>query len=145
MNTVTQVDALPYDPTYRLPALENDAPVYVTTTHTWQVTHSHHVSDIGRDGIGGCHGCGASMWSPMWVADGFYGEHTLAWIDGVLVIVHSQLDEQAEALVAQVLGAVEVEQEPVILAAFDPNERASTRRPGIPVPAMQYGVLTLSD
>lgn len=130
---------LPYDATYRMPALNESAPVYVTISQVWQEGHAHTIQDIGRDGAGACHTCGATAWSPMWVAQGYFGPSTLAWINDVLVIVRSIMDEQAEALVCDQLGAQ------VVLAAFDPKAKASTRRPGVPVPRMAYGVLSLSD
>lgn len=85
----------------------------------------HYFADLDRFGHGYCAKCKAHAWSESWVADGVFGEDTHSWADETyrMWCEEAQMDAAAEV-------AVE------IIANLSPDEPA--RRPGIPVPQMEF-------
>lgn len=118
----------------------DDLVVWVEIHTDAQRTHAHHFADLSRFGDAICYSCGATAWSESWVADGVFGDNTYSWAD----LRYRDYAERAWSSVTEV--AMERESllvvaatERVILAALDPSEPA--RRPGLPVPAMEFGRL----
>lgn len=127
--------------------------VFVHITLSSQVNHTHHFTEIDKQGDGWCKGCGATGWSPGWVKRGVYSGETLsgtadfiAWkITGFCARLEA--DRHTTQVLAQEIlnDLVDVEAATVQVAAieFDGSEQA--RRPGIAVPKMPYGVLTVQS
>lgn len=139
---------------YRTTALDgtrDQIPVYVTTKRAEQVTHPHYFADLDRFGCGACQTCGATGWSAFWVAEGVFSENTGAWIADE----QRRMDDLvAQSLVADVLGgeiiALEREPEEITLVVADldmdePARQLDRNRPGIPVPPMKRGHLSVVD
>lgn len=125
---IADVRSMSADKHYRSTHLPEgtEAPVYVEVKASWHESHEHHAQDLDRFGHAVCHGCGAQLWSPAWVADGVFGEGTGEYVADMI--------RRNESIAWGVV-------EPVLVAAIEPDEPASTRRAGVPVRPMMLGNL----
>lgn len=123
--------------------------VFVTITDHGQVGHSHHFTDIDRFGDALCHPCSAAGWSPGWVRAGVFGEGTADWIvralDWRCTQVEHDHDDVAHLVTHELLGAQVVKTLVPQIGVHTDGSEPAYRRPGIPVPQMQRGVLTVQS
>ena len=123
--------------------------VFTQVRYDHQTKCQHEFVELTRFGDGTCFRCHVQSWSPNWVIAGVFGEGTESWIERLLVNYQSQV---AIALAQSVLGAEVIEVTAILTdldestpAALPPNPGTKRARPGLPVPTMPKGVLTVQS